>query len=79
MLNLFQHLIESNTYETLNQVQGDNKGFTTQPLVGEDFLLPPSRGRGTMRKKRPDSFGKENHDPSAKDQNQEDHDRTKPY
>jgi|GEM_PF-3033093 len=36
MLNLFQHLIESNTYETLNQVQGDKKGFTTQPLKGED-------------------------------------------
>jgi hypothetical protein len=27
MLNLFQHLIESNTYETLNQVQGDKKGL----------------------------------------------------
>jgi hypothetical protein len=26
MLNLFQHLIESNTCETLNQVQGDKKG-----------------------------------------------------
>jgi hypothetical protein len=35
MLNLFQHLIESNTYETLNQVQGDKKGFTTQSLKGE--------------------------------------------
>jgi hypothetical protein len=36
MLNLFQHLIASNTYETLNQVQGDKKGFTTQPLKGEE-------------------------------------------
>ena len=35
MLNLFQHLIESNTYETLNQVQGDKKGFTTWFLKGE--------------------------------------------
>jgi hypothetical protein len=29
MLNLFQHLIESTTYETLNQVQGDKKAITT--------------------------------------------------
>jgi len=35
MLNLFQHLIGSNTYETLNQVQGDKRGFTTQSLGGE--------------------------------------------
>src|SRR4030042_2377214 len=34
MLNLFQHLIESNTYETLNQVQGDKKGFSTQSSMG---------------------------------------------
>jgi hypothetical protein len=38
MLNLFQHLIESNTCETLNQVQGDKKGIATQPLK--------ERGRG---------------------------------
>ncbi len=37
MLNLFQHLIESNTYETLNQVQGDKKGFTTQSPRGEGW------------------------------------------
>jgi len=30
MLNLFQHLIESNTYETLNRVQGDKKAVKTQ-------------------------------------------------
>ena len=29
MLNLFQHLIESNTYETLNQVQGDKGVYDT--------------------------------------------------
>jgi len=34
MLNLFQHLIKSNTYETLNQVQGDKKGFSTQSSRG---------------------------------------------
>jgi hypothetical protein len=37
MLNLFQHLIESNTYETLNQVQGDKKGYDT---------VSDGRGRG---------------------------------
>jgi hypothetical protein len=36
MLNLVQHLTESNTYETLNQVQGDKKGFTTQARQGGD-------------------------------------------
>ena len=36
MLNLFQHLIESNSYETLNQVQGDKRGVTTQSLGGEE-------------------------------------------
>jgi len=36
MLNLFQHLIESNTYETLNRVQGDKKGVKTQSLRGEE-------------------------------------------
>ena len=34
MLNLFQHLINSMSYETLNQVQGDEKAIATQPLVG---------------------------------------------
>jgi hypothetical protein len=38
MLNLFQHLMESITYETLKRVQGDKKGITTQSPVG--------RGRG---------------------------------
>jgi hypothetical protein len=32
MLNLFQHLIRSTGYETLNQVQGDTKRFGQQPL-----------------------------------------------
>ena len=40
---------------------------------------PPSRGRGAAIEKRPDSLHKENHNPSAKDQNQEDDDGTKPY
>ncbi len=30
MLNLFQHLINSMSYETLNQVQGDKKAIATQ-------------------------------------------------
>jgi len=30
MLNLFQHLINSMSYETLNQVQGDKKAIVTQ-------------------------------------------------
>jgi hypothetical protein len=34
MLNLFQHLMESITYETLKRVQGDKKGITTQSLDG---------------------------------------------
>ncbi len=34
MLNLFQHLLESITYQTLKRVQGDKKGITTQPLGG---------------------------------------------
>jgi hypothetical protein len=34
MLNLFQHLMESITYETLKRVQGDKKGITTQSLRG---------------------------------------------
>jgi len=35
MLNLFQHLINSMNYETLNQVQGDKKAIATQSLEGE--------------------------------------------
>jgi hypothetical protein len=34
MLNLFQHPIESNTSETLNQVQGDKKEVTRQSFAG---------------------------------------------
>jgi hypothetical protein len=34
-LNLFQHLIESTSYETLKQVQGDKKRIVTQFLKGE--------------------------------------------
>jgi hypothetical protein len=39
MLNLFQHLIESDAYETLNQVQGDRKGFMTQSHWGGEVFL----------------------------------------
>jgi hypothetical protein len=35
MLNLFQHLINSMSYETLNQVQGDKKAIATQSPKGE--------------------------------------------
>ena len=31
MLNLVQHLKESNSYETLKQVQGDKSGLFTKP------------------------------------------------
>ena len=34
MLNLFQHLINSMSYVTLNQVQGDVKAIATQSLDG---------------------------------------------
>jgi len=34
MLNLFQHLINSMSYETLNQVQGDEKAIATQSPGG---------------------------------------------
>ncbi len=40
MLNLFQHLMESITYETLKRVQGDKKWITTQS--------PPPPGRGAL-------------------------------
>jgi hypothetical protein len=58
MLNLFQHLMESITYQTLKRVQGDKKGITTQPRGGrvrvgvdhETFItpiltFPPQGGR----------------------------------
>ena len=35
MPNLFRHLMESNSYETLNQVQGDKIIITTQSHGGE--------------------------------------------
>jgi len=35
MLNLFQHLIKSNDYETLKRVQGDKITITIQSLMGE--------------------------------------------
>jgi len=35
MLNLFQHLIKSNGYETLKRVQGDKITVTTQPQKRE--------------------------------------------
>ena len=35
MLNLFQLLINSMSYETLNRVQGDKKAIATQSLGGE--------------------------------------------
>ena len=44
-LNLFQHLIESNSYQTLNQVQGDKKGVTTQPREGGGVI----HGKKTAR------------------------------
>jgi len=40
MLNSFQHLMESGTYKTLNQVQGDKIVIPRQSLGGE--------GRGDM-------------------------------
>jgi len=36
MLNLFRHPIESNSYETLNQVQGDKIIITIQSTGGEE-------------------------------------------
>jgi len=37
MLNLFQHLIESNSYETLKRVQGDKKCIATQSPGGRGW------------------------------------------
>jgi len=40
MLNLIQHLINSKTYETLKQVQGDKLGlFTKASSKKEDFSI----------------------------------------
>ena len=41
MLNLFQHLTKSGTYETLKRVQGDRLGFFTRPsqLLMDHFKL----------------------------------------
>jgi len=47
MPNLFRHLIESNSYETLNQVQGDKTGITTQSPIGERERV---RGEFSKRK-----------------------------
>ena len=33
MLNLFQHLTKSSTYETLKRVQGDRSGLFTRSLI----------------------------------------------
>ena len=33
MLNLFQHLTKSGTYETLKRVQGDRLGLFTRPSL----------------------------------------------
>jgi len=33
MLNLFQHLIKSRTYETLKRVQGDRPGLFTRSSI----------------------------------------------
>jgi hypothetical protein len=35
MLNLFQHLMASISYETLKRVQGDKNGITTQSPGGK--------------------------------------------
>ena len=47
MLNLFQHLINSMSYETLNQVQGDEKAIATQPLG--DCVAIASKGEEAVR------------------------------
>ena len=46
MLNLFQHLIKSNGYETLKRVQGDKKTITTQSPKGEGSHSSPQRSWG---------------------------------
>ena len=38
MPNLFRHLIESRSYETLNQVQGDKIVIATKSLGGEEWM-----------------------------------------
>jgi hypothetical protein len=38
MLNLFQHLLESISYDTLKRAQGDKKGITAQlPQAADGF------------------------------------------
>jgi len=39
MPNLFRHLIELNSYETLNQVQGDKIVIATQSLDGRGLTI----------------------------------------
>jgi len=43
MLNLFQHLTKSGTYETLKRVQGDRLGLFTRPSwysnVNKEYLV----------------------------------------
>ena len=44
MLNLFQHLTKSWTYETLKQVQGDRLGLFTSPSMLKNLNLKPRQG-----------------------------------
>ena len=48
MLNLFQHLTKSGTYETLKRVQGDRLGLFTRPsnFKNHKILPSPSTGEG---------------------------------
>jgi hypothetical protein len=40
MLNLIQHLTESRTYETLNQVQGDKSRLFANPSFNNFLVIP---------------------------------------
>jgi len=40
MLNLIQHLTESRTYETLNQVQGDKSRLFANASFNNFFVIP---------------------------------------
>jgi hypothetical protein len=58
MLNWFQHLVKSMSYETLNQVQGDNRGLFQQPvntiideLLNFNFLFDNHPSNHLMKKK----------------------------
>ncbi len=44
MPNLFRHLIEPSSYETLNQVQGDKIVIATQSLDGRGLTIHFQRG-----------------------------------